>query len=113
MKNQYDELLKQYRALLQENERLQAENHRLHVLLEQRAFPVVSDILPDAEETVSPSPVENHACASKEQVNRFSSPEEKISLFRSLFIGREDVFARRWVQRKTGKSGYQPVCQNE
>lgn len=113
MGNNYDELLKQYHALLQENERLQAENHRLHVLLERCRSSVVSDISPDAEETISPPPVEDHVCASKEQINRFSSPEEKISLFRSLFIGREDVFARRWVQRKTGKSGYQPVCKNE
>lgn len=41
------------------------------------------------------------------------SLEEKVRLFRSLFRGREDVFARRWQSRTTGKSGYQPVCANE
>lgn len=41
------------------------------------------------------------------------SPEEKIKIFRSLFRGREDVFSRRFESRKTGKSGYQPVCVNE
>ena len=25
----------------------------------------------------------------------------------------EDVFARRWFSKATGKAGYQPVCQNE
>ena len=41
------------------------------------------------------------------------SPDEKIKIFRSLFRGREDVFPRRFESRKTGKSGYQPVCVNE
>ena len=41
------------------------------------------------------------------------SLQEKVDLFRSLFKGREDVFARRWYSRTSGKSGYQPVCKNE
>ncbi len=41
------------------------------------------------------------------------SLEEKVALFRGLFHGREDVFARRWYSRSSGKSGYQPVCLNE
>lgn len=39
--------------------------------------------------------------------------ERQIKLFRSLFRGRDDVYARLWVSRKTGKSGYSPVCKNE
>lgn len=42
-----------------------------------------------------------------------SSPEAKIALFRSLFRGREDVYARRFESRRTGKSGYSPACGNE
>jgi len=41
------------------------------------------------------------------------SPEEKVRLFRELFRGRTDVYAKHWVSRKTGKSGYSPVCKNE
>lgn len=41
------------------------------------------------------------------------SLDEKVALFWSLFRGREDVFARRWQSRTSGKSGYQPVCVNE
>ena len=41
------------------------------------------------------------------------SLEEKVALFRSLFRGREDVFARRWYSPKTEKNGYQPVCSKE
>lgn len=46
-------------------------------------------------------------------VNKYSSSKEKIDLFRSLFKGRESVFARRWQSATTGRSGYQPVCENE
>jgi len=46
-------------------------------------------------------------------MNEYASPEEKISLFRSLFRGREDVYPRRFESRKSGKSGYQPACGNE
>ncbi|MDR0517964.1 MAG: DEAD/DEAH box helicase [Fibromonadaceae bacterium] len=51
--------------------------------------------------------------ATQEQINNNSTPEAKITLFRSLFRGREDVYARRFESKKTGKSGYQPVCRNE
>ena len=41
------------------------------------------------------------------------SLQEKVDLFRSMFKGREDVFARRWYSKASGKGGYQPVCLNE
>lgn len=46
-------------------------------------------------------------------LDRTSSPEAKIALFRSLFRGRDDVYARRFENRSTGKSGYAPACANE
>ena len=46
-------------------------------------------------------------------VHQFSSSDEKIALFRSLFRGREDVYPRRFESRKTGKSGYAPACASE
>jgi hypothetical protein len=48
-----------------------------------------------------------------EAVHRRSPPEAKIALFRSLFRGRDDVYARRFESKKTGKVGYQPACSNE
>ena len=50
---------------------------------------------------------------SNTHIHRHSSPEDKITLFRSLFRGREDVYPRRFESRKTGKSGYAPACANE
>jgi superfamily II DNA or RNA helicase/very-short-patch-repair endonuclease len=50
---------------------------------------------------------------TEEAVHRRSPPEAKIVLFRSLFRGRDDVYARRFESKKTGKVGYQPACSNE
>ncbi|MDE3097969.1 MAG: hypothetical protein KGJ88_00705 [Verrucomicrobiota bacterium] len=41
-------------------------------------------------------------------INSKSSPDEKVGLFRSLFRGREDVYAVRWEGRN-GKTGYSPA----
>lgn len=83
-----------YETVSDELKRLRAENARLRALLAQHG------IAPDEPENMSPrKPV--------------LSLEEKVTLFRSLFQGREDVFARRWFSPTTGKSGYQPVCARE
>lgn len=48
-----------------------------------------------------------HAPISKE------NPEaDRIAFFLDLFHARRDVYAERFESRKTGKSGYQPVCAN-
>ncbi|MGH8236095.1 MAG: TOTE conflict system archaeo-eukaryotic primase domain-containing protein [Steroidobacteraceae bacterium] len=47
------------------------------------------------------------------RIDRQSRAEAKIRLFRSLFRGREDIYARRFESRKTGKAGYAPACANE
>lgn len=41
-----------------------------------------------------------------------SLQEAKITLFRSLFRGREDVYPKRFESLKTDKTGYQPACRN-
>lgn len=41
------------------------------------------------------------------------SLDDKVSLFRSIFKGRDDVFARRWYSKTADRGGYQPVCTNE
>lgn len=43
-------------------------------------------------------------------VTNRSSTQDKIRVYRSLFKGREDLFAQRW--ESTLKSGYSPVCLN-
>ena len=46
-------------------------------------------------------------------VTNKSSTDDKIALFRTLFNGRNDVYAKRWINLKTGQSGYTPACKNE
>ena len=46
-------------------------------------------------------------------IDHTSSNLVKIKLFRSLFVGREDVFARRYENEKKGTSGYTPCCRNQ
>ena len=46
-------------------------------------------------------------------VTQQSYTKDKINLFRDLFKGREDVYPKLFVNSKTGKSGYAPVCSNE
>ena len=46
-------------------------------------------------------------------MHKASPAQSKITLFRSLFRGREDVYPRRFESLRTGKSGYAPACANE
>ena len=46
-------------------------------------------------------------------VTNQSSEDDKITLFQSLFNGREDVYPRRFESAKSGKSGYSSACANE
>ena len=45
--------------------------------------------------------------------NKNLSMQELITLFRELFYGRQDIYAVRWENEKTGKHGYSPKCKNE
>ena len=47
------------------------------------------------------------------QVDLSSTARAKVALFRSLFRGRDDLYARRFESTTTGKSGYAPACANE
>ncbi len=49
---------------------------------------------------------------SRAAVHEVSSVDE-LALFRQLFHGREDVFARLWVNSKKQTKGYAPACANE
>ena len=79
---------------------LRAEIERLTALLD------ANDIawrVPDAAPT---------APVSRSSAARLST-DDKVALMRRLFRGRDDVYALRWEQSKTGKSGYAPACGNE
>ena len=101
----------EYEKLRGECERLRLENielkKRLGILDEEaEAGPISNDEL-----TIEESTTDIDFTSATVRMN--SPPQEKITLFMSLFRGRSDVFAKRWYSEKSGKSGYQPVCQNE
>jgi len=50
---------------------------------------------------------------SVEGIHKRSKPIDKIELFLSLFTGRDDVYAERFENTKTGIAGYAPVCNNK
>ena len=56
---------------------------------------------------------ESNSVKPKTEFNKYASPDKKIALFKSLFIGREDVYAKRFYNIKKGTSGYVPACANE
>ena len=53
------------------------------------------------------------AAATPEGLCHLSPVAEKIARFRSLFRGRDDVYARRFENPRSGKCGYSPACGNE
>jgi hypothetical protein len=59
------------------------------------------------------APKEDSSGPDSPALNNHSPPEAKIALFGSLFKGMDDLYAKRFENRKNGKSGYQPVCRNE
>jgi len=63
--------------------------------------------------TLESTPVAPTAPAMKPVVGTPTTAEGKISLFRQLFRGRDDVFPLLWMSSKTGRKGYSPACGNE
>lgn len=85
-------------AIIRRMHELEEENKRLKSLLKEHGIPF---------ETCS------HDCsiaASKSTKPTASSVrlslQEKVGLFKSIFKGREDIFAKRWYSDTTKKSGY-------
>lgn len=98
-----------------EIDKMVAEAEKELARLEARRSSVLETIKKLKEEKdrvsrFSPKPLDHDENAP---VSRQSSESEKISLFRMLFKGREDVYPRRFESRRTGKAGYQPACRNE
>ena len=85
----------------QETIRLLEENARLRRLLAVHsiAIPQLAPENPTPTKTVDMAP----------PVDKEERARRRIALFRSLFRGREDVYARRW-ENESGGSGYVPAA---
>jgi superfamily II DNA or RNA helicase len=88
----------QLKSAREESERLRAENARLRALLG------ILDSAAERNGALEVGAVDTFSSSA----NQVWTPEKKITLFRSLFRGREDVYAVRW-ERRDGHSGYSPA----
>ena len=98
-----EDIQEKYNHLLQQNEALRQENEELKLLLHAHGIEYKPKHAEEKDGVYSPFTFPSVKL----------SIEERVAIFHSLFKGREDVFARRWFSKTTGKSGYQPVCINE
>ena len=88
-------------AKLQE---LEKENARLRKILDVHGIPYI---------VTEPNVTTKESLHAIFHTDSKLSLQEKVALFRSVFQGRDDVFAKRWYSSTTQKSGYQPVCTRE
>ena len=101
-----DEVLKAELAkALAECERLRKENARLRLRIGE-------DLEGDHLDVERPSLNGDVKVYPSAAVTVDSPPEVKVSLFKDLFRGRNDVYAVRWEGRN-GKTGYSPAGDKE
>ena len=106
------ELSEKFRALLIENINLKEEIRTLKERLVIAEARYSGDEIPGAESELSiiaPPAAE----VSPPGMSKNADEGKKIRLFMSLFKGRDDVYARRWENKKKGTFGYSPSCLNE
>lgn len=89
---------------LSELERLRREN----AALRQQLGLVVAEAPVQSWAVAVELPLED---CSQPTLGKASAVQDKIALFRSLFRGREDVYAVRWENERSGKKGYAPACE--
>jgi hypothetical protein len=78
---------------------LRSENARLARLLDMRPG-----------DRVPPGPVQTGMFDARPgPVRAGSSPAAKVAFFGALFAARTDVYATRWENRRTGRSGWLPA----
>jgi superfamily II DNA or RNA helicase len=93
-------------SLETEVEELRAENARLRGLLGLDNRSERGPVTPWKSTLFMSAEPPTRSAAS---IDRHSSATAKVALFRSLFAGRDDVYALRWENEKTGKTGWGPA----
>ncbi|KNY27786.1 TOTE conflict system archaeo-eukaryotic primase domain-containing protein [Pseudobacteroides cellulosolvens] len=119
---EYKELLEKYNTLWLEHNKLKEEvkflRDKLSMVEQQAASDTSSSFNQDngnlycdgSQELINIEVCEH---ILNKEINNSASTDEKIKLYMSIFKGREDVYAKRWENKKKGTSGYSPVCLND
>src|SRR6202162_4373818 len=102
MQDQRD-LRTRLQGALAEGHRLREEVRQLKAILAQHSIP-----LPEPKTSLAVSERYLPAPSDIAQVGTLSDNQAKVALFRSLFRGREDVYAERW-RLKDGTWAYRPA----
>ena len=102
--NERDPRKRLIESALEESARLREENSRLRRLLAEHGIPIPTA----ASNNEAPSP-------AGELLGERTVPDkaaQRLALFRSLFRGREDVYAVRW-ENPDGRAGYAPKADRD
>ena len=102
--NERDPRKRLIESALEESARLREENSRLRRLLAEHSIPIPTA----ASNNEAPSP-------AGELLGERTVPDkaaQRLALFRSLFRGREDVYAVRW-EKPDGRAGYAPKADRD
>ena len=101
MTDDFENLQKKLQEALIEIEQLRQENAQLKTVFKESPSPLV----------IKPKVKVHQPALALSPFNHQSPVEEKISLFRMLFRGREDVYPKRW-ESKNNNSGANQWCDN-
>lgn len=107
--------LSDYKYLIIENEQLKKE---IEALKNENSYLKSLLYIKDRQEEraitkIEVSEIKEDVAELRCVVTKDSSIDEKLALFKSLFKGREDVYALRWCNKEGSKSSYSPACLNE
>jgi superfamily II DNA or RNA helicase len=109
--SQDSETSRRLSAIEAELAELRSENARFRALLGLEERDGSPRATPTSDRTVAPTPIQvnSEEVSSGLGVSQSSSSSEKVALFRSLFVGRDDVYASAWSSQRTGKKGWSPA----
>ncbi len=105
LESKLHQALEQLLKLSEQNAALRSENAVLKTKL------ALNEAVEPSTNIISPTQELIEECEPT-TINTLSKVE-KITLFRKLFRGREDVYPIRWDNPKNGKSGYSPALKNK
>lgn len=110
--SELERLRKRLKEIDVERSKVVAEISRLTESIKTR--PVQNEVYP-TKSVINISPIENTQQPPLVQLSGSSDlfSSEKVNLYRSLFRGRDDVYARFWQSKHSLRSGYSPVCNHE
>ena len=112
-RKELERVRRQLEEVTAERDKLLAENRRLRRDCSISPQEPGKVSLSPASVRPDSSPVTGKQATGSLIVNNESPLSEKVRLFRSLFRGREDVFAKLWWSQKSQRAGYSPVCRHE